>query len=257
MSKITLFTALETLVTYLHMKRTNEYDQPGRAVGEEGGATFGKVTGIEEVIAKHAVIVGQLKTAYEKLFNSEVIDDRIHQESTKIDVGCVVKVVSTAYGEEIYSIEVDVNNAHRVSAQSPMGKNLINKQIGFRFILGDTNFHITDVWSAHGEGEIKNRVSVIKDKIITQAEKMLEKEVSVMPVAKKDEAMARKLNICYLLDQISMLEVMEKIYNLDNNASESLKELKATLEREEHFPMDEITKTSGFIHLAQKVNLNI
>ena len=257
MSKITLFTALETLVTYLHMKRTNEYDQPGRAVGEEGGATFGKVTGIEEIIAKHAVIVGQLKSASEKLYNSEIIDDRIHQENTKIDVGSIVKVSSISYGEEIYSIEVDANNAHRVSAQSPMGKNLINKQIGFRFSIGDTNFHVTDVWSSHGEVEIKNRVVVIKDKIITQSEKVLEKEVSVMSITKKDEAMAKKLNICHLLDQISMLKVVEKIYNLDNNVSESLTELKTILEQEEHFPMDEITKTSGFIHLAQKVNLNI
>lgn len=257
MSKIPLFTALETLVTYLHLKRMNEYDQPGRAVVEERGATFGKVTGIEEVIAEHAVIVGQLKIVSEKLFNSEIIDDRNNRECTKIDVGCVVKVVSIRYGEEIYSIEVDANNAYRISAQSPMGKNLINKQIGSQFSLRGTNFKIIDVWSAYAEGEFINRVVAIRDKIISLSKEALKKETSVNSFSKKDAEIKRKLNICHLLDQISMLEVIEKIYDLDNTISESLKELKITLEQEEHFPMDEITKTSEFIYLAQKLNLKI
>jgi len=254
MTQIPLYTMLETLVSYLNAFRTNENDQPGQAVGEEKGATFGKVTGIEEVIAKHAANVTLLKSQTERLFNSDIADDRNPRESSYVKSGDVVVISSLLYGKEVYGIDIQSEDGQRISSQSPMAKLLLGKEIGNSFDLSGTKYSILEI-HVPGESEILKRLEFLKRQITSETEKiLLTNNKSESAIGRSEEKLERKLKISNFLDQISFVALVEKTYALEPIFSTTLTRQKELLKQEEHFPVTDLESTSGFIHIMGKLN---
>ncbi|RLI52975.1 MAG: hypothetical protein DRP09_16805, partial [Candidatus Thorarchaeota archaeon] len=233
----TLFSALEALLEYRNLKRYETYNPPGKAMTEERGATFGKVTGIEEVIAAHAANVALLRNLEETLFNSHIEDDRGERSSEKVELGSIAVVRSDEYGEEVYGIDTAVEDAFKLSFSSPLAKALLGHQRGESVAIRDIEYRIVDVKSARDKHGIIARAENMAEKTIEEAQEALE-VVEESGFAVKELRLRRKLRISKLLDKINLLEIIAEIYGVEISNRSRLLKTKVAISGEEHFPVD-------------------
>lgn len=252
MTKTPLYAMLEALVAYLNAFRVNENDQPGKAVGEEKGATFGKVTGIEEVIARHAANVTLLRGQSDRLFGSDVIDDRNPSDSSFVSSGSIVTITSEDYGQETYGLDVQVENGQRISSVSPMAKALLGRKNGDAFEISGTKYSIIKIHTQEKD-EIMRRLNVVKNQIIDDTEQILMLPESNSTIGKSEEELRKKLKVSNLLDQISFVGLVEKTYGIGAEFSNLLREQKDILNKEPHFPVVDLEETTGYLHIQEKL----
>ncbi|HIP72932.1 MAG TPA: hypothetical protein EYH05_16250, partial [Anaerolineae bacterium] len=104
---ISLFFALENVLKLKNAKRINDFFSLGAVSSEERGHTFGKVVGIEEAIAKHAINVQNQRLFENIVFNSVIQDDRSSsQTSNEVTINALVTIESDEFGTEIFGIDV-------------------------------------------------------------------------------------------------------------------------------------------------------
>lgn len=251
----TLFSALEALLELRSAQRIAEYDQLGRAVVEERGATFGKVVGIEEAIADHAANVAALKRAEDIVFNSQIQDDReYYTVVSQVEAGAIVTIISEEYGEETYGIDVSLGDEVRISTDSPFAKALQGRKKGDLVNVNDIDYQITDIRSSQDKQAIRDRVDRLVRQTIDETNEMLLEQPEISGLATEEKARKRRLRVSDLLDRIQMIEVVQDLYGIDIDDSKLL-ESKGELFKQDHFPVDGIRSNAGYIHIMGKIGV--
>lgn len=255
MRVLTLFSALEALLELRCNQRINEYEQLGRAVVEEKGATFGKVIGIEEAIADHAANVTALKRAEDIVFNSQIQDDRdYYTVVNQVEAGSIVTIISEEYGEETYGIDVSLGDEVRISTDSPFAKALLDRKKGEVVNVNGIDYQVTDIRSSQDKQAIRDRVDRLVRQTIDEAKEMLLEQPEISGLATEEKARKRKLRVSNLLDRIQMIEIITDLYEIDINDSELL-EIKGELSKQDHVPVDWIRSSAGYIHIMGKIGI--
>lgn len=251
MTELPLFIALLALLEFRIANRREREIQPGSVVGEEKGHTFGKVVGIEEAIAEHALYVKATRVARDRLFSSQIYDDRVSAKaSSEVRVGSIVVLQSDEYGRETYEITPIAGNESPISPNSPLGQVVLRQRKGSSFSHIETTYSVVEVVHPSNPNLIRQRFTAFVKESIKAAEEVISSGSGAMP----DDRRIR-VEIANVLDRFELIEILSELYGITEIPS-TLARLKRHLQLEPRVPAETIRQSGDFGYVLTQLNQN-